>query len=134
MARVAILVRVRPVHQHQVDVVDTQSLQARLVRLTNPIDAVPAPVELGSQKDLGAVYARVADGPSNRILVAIVLCGIDQPVASLQCRPNLALGFVADQRRRTESEDWNLGTIAKWKGRSQRGHKNSCLSVEFGGI
>jgi len=87
---VAILVRVRPMHQQEIDVVDAQSLQARFVRVTDAIDAMPPAIELRGDEDLGPIDTRVPDGLSDRILIAVVLGRVDQAVAGLERRPDLS--------------------------------------------
>ena len=84
------LIRIRPVHQHEIDVVDTQPLQARLVCLANPIDAVPPAVELCGDDDLRPINAGIPDGLSDRVLIAIVLGRVDQSIAGLEGRPDLS--------------------------------------------
>jgi hypothetical protein len=85
------------VHQHQIDVVDAQSLQTCLVRLTNAIDAMPPPVELRCNKDLGPVDAGVSDGLSDSFFVAVVLGCIDQAIAGLEGCADLAYRVGADK-------------------------------------
>ena len=90
---VTILVRIRPVHQQQIDVVDAQPLKARLVRLTDAIDAMPAAVELRGDEDLGPIDTGVPDGLSDRILIAVVLGRVDQAVAGFEGCPDLSRGL-----------------------------------------
>ena len=77
-------------HQQQIEVVDAQPLKARLVRLTNTIDAMPPAVELCGDEDLGSIDARVPNRLTDRILVAVVLGSVDQPIASLEGCPDLS--------------------------------------------
>ena len=64
-------------HQQEIDVVDAQPLQTCFVLLANPVDAVPAAVELRGDKDLRPINAGLPDGLSDRILVAVILGRVD---------------------------------------------------------
>ena len=77
------LVRVRPVHHQQVDVVHAEPLATGLVRPPDAVDAVPLPVELGRDEDLGPVDPGIPDALADAVLVAVVLGGVDEPVAGL---------------------------------------------------
>jgi hypothetical protein len=61
--------RARPVHQVQIDIVNTQILERRLNALLNLV--VPGVVKLGGEPDLFAGHARVANTSTNFGFVAV---------------------------------------------------------------
>ena len=114
---VTVLVRVRPVHQQQVDVVHAEPFAAGVERLPDAVDAVPLPVELRGDEDLGAVDPGVPDALADAVLVAVVLGGVDQPVAGLDRGPDRR-GVLArvTARCRARGRGWRPRCAASGRG------------------
>ncbi len=113
------LIRVRPVHHQHVEVVDAQPGDAAAERLGDAVDAVPLPVELRGDEDLVAGDARVGDALPDRLLVAVVLGGVHQPVARLERGPDGGGGLVAQHRRGAEAEHRDGGVVLQREGRGR---------------
>ncbi len=74
---VAILIRIGPVDQKQIDIVQAQSFQARLAGLANALDAMPLPIEFGGDEDVFTPHTGGADAFADAALIAVVLGGVD---------------------------------------------------------
>ena len=101
---------VRPVQQHQVHVVGAQPLEALGHRVAQFARLEAVQPHLGGQKRFGAVHAGRIQRPTDGVLVAVDLGGVDVPVADLQrLRHHAQRGVVveleraeADRRHRQE--------------------------------
>jgi 2,5-diketo-D-gluconate reductase A len=71
------------VDQEEIDVVDAEALRAAGPRLLDPLDAVPRAVQLGRHEKLLARHAAGRKSAADTLLVAVAVCGIEQPVARL---------------------------------------------------
>ena len=124
---VAILLRVRPVDQEEVDVREAEALGAVREGLSCLILAVPALVELRRDEDLVAVHAARSDPAPDPGLVPIVLGGVDQPVTVPERGGHDLLGLLLPHRRRAEPEGRHLDAVRERDGGDLVGHRHSML-------
>jgi hypothetical protein len=74
--------RARPVHQVQIDIINTQILKRRLNALLNLV--VPSVVQLGGKPDLFTGHARVANTSTNLGFIAVGQSCVDVAVTLQQ--------------------------------------------------
>ena len=115
---VSILLRVGPVDQEQIDAIEAETLGAVGERLLRLLEAVPPLVELRRDEDLVAVDTARPDPPPDACLVAVVLGGVDQPVADVDRGDDGRLGLAVAHRRRPEAEGGHGDTVRERDGRN----------------
>ena len=113
--------RVRPVHEQEVDEIDAQILEALIDRTREVIGAQIFVRHLGGQENLVAPQAGRADPLADAALGAVFPGGVDVAIAELQ-RGGDDLAAIAE-RRRAESDRRYLGAMRGQSGDGVWGHR-----------
>lgn len=110
---VAILIRVGPVHEEQIERVDAEAFAARVEGAAGAVDAVVGPVELGGDEDLGARDPASPDPLTHSSLVPVVLSSIDVPVTEAQRGIDRCGGLRVVHGPGAERERWHAGAAGE---------------------
>ena len=123
---VAVLPRVGPVDQQQVDVVDAELVERSSERLRRRRPAVPWALNLRGDEQLLARHARGPHAPPDAALVAVRLGRVEEPVAaSMACttaasalrrRPAARCPGRAVGSRRRARGSWSVPVRWSWRG------------------
>ena len=117
---VAALVRIGPMHQEEVDVVQAEARQTGLAGLARALDAVPLAVELSGDEDFAARDAGATDAFADAALVLVVLRGVDQAIAHVERERDRLGGLGIVHRPGTEAEPRHLDTVGQGEQGSRR--------------
>ena len=125
----AVLARHRPVDQVEVDVVEPESLEARLEGGQGRVVALLRVPQLGGDEDVLAGQARGGERRADAGLVAVGGGGVDVAVAGVKRLLDDPLGVLGRDLEDAEPELGNLDAIVEREsGNRQLGHRLPLLS------
>ena len=113
---VAVLVRIRPVDEQQVEVVEAEAFKACLAGPPGALKTVPLLVELRGDEQFLARHAGAAQPTADAALVLVVLRSVDEPVARLNRGRYHPLGGGVVHRPGPEPELRNADAVRERKG------------------
>jgi hypothetical protein len=114
---VAVVTRVRPVDEQQIDHVHPQELRAARPRLLGTVDTVPLTVELGGDEHLVPVDVTRPDPTPDTTLIAVALGRVDQPIAGGEGLGDRCLGLRVVEWPGAEAEHRHGDAVGQRDGR-----------------